>query len=267
MVQKMLILLKEIAMRHLMTSPAGTLMMCLSLFSLFFLIGCDTTGVNSPLPVATPHRSTPAPITSVQGSFVGKVTSTDDTKQPEVSYDTQLFIGFVTDGKKLLGCLTDGTSQNVTLFYWFLGEIQNGAADLQSNPSPSNAGPETMHVTLASDTITGTLQLSRAADDLTVFPNQYRLDFHATLVAPRGNGGVYRAKATFENASYTAGWVVLPDSQQRGGGASLVDSSGYSQLLRVLSITPGTTKTLVVHKQGQEVPLEHVEPTSVFPPV
>ena len=126
-----------------------------------------------------------------------------------------------------------------------------------------------MHVTLASDAITGTLRLSRAADDLTVFPNQYRLDFHATLVAPQGNVGVYRAKATFENASYTAGWVVLPDSQQRGGGASLVESgiSGYGQVLRVLSITPGTTKTLVVHEQGQEVPLEHLEPTSVFPPV
>lgn len=126
-----------------------------------------------------------------------------------------------------------------------------------------------MHVTLASDAITGTLHLSRAADDLTVFPNQYRLDFRAALVAVPGNAGVCRARATFENASYTAGWVVLPDGQQRGGGANLVESgpSGYGEVLRVLSITPGTTKTLVVHEQGREVPLEHLKPTSVFQPV
>ncbi len=238
---------------------------------IFLLIGCDSIGSYSALPSATPHPSVPSPIASIQGDFVGRVTSTDDTQKPEIRYDTNLFIGFVTDGKKILGCLTDGSPQNATLFFWFIGEIHNGEADLQSTPaSPdTNAGPEATHVTLASDAIIGTMLLSRAADDLTVFPNQYPLSFHASLVPSTGNAGVYRAKTLFNNDTYTSGWIVLPDNQQRGAAASLHKSgpSGYGQIIRVLSINPNATKTLVVHQQGQEVALEHLRPTSIFLPV
>jgi hypothetical protein len=251
--------------RYTRTTINTLIVVCSCIFS---LMACDSIGSRSALPSTAPHPSVPSPIASMQGNFVGKVISTDDTQKPEIRYDTNLFIGFVTDGKKILGCLTDGSPQNATLFFWFIGEIHNGEADLQSTPtSPDlNVSPEEMHVTLASDAIIGTMLLSRAA--VTVFPTQYQLSFHASLVPSTGNTGIYRAKTTFDNDPYVAGWIVLPDNQQRGAAISLNTSgpSGYGQIIRVLSIIPGTTKTLVVHQQGQKVALEHLQPTSIFQP-
>jgi hypothetical protein len=126
-------------------------------------MACDSIGSRSPLPATTPHPSVPSPVASIRGNFVGKVIGTDNTQKPEIRYDTDLFIGFVTDGKKILGCLTDGSPQKATIFFWFIGEIHNGEADLQSTPAipDLNVAPEEMHVTLASDAIIGTMLLSR----------------------------------------------------------------------------------------------------------
>jgi len=243
-------------MQYLRNATASTLIILCS--CLLLLVGCDTTEISlSP-------SATPLPTASVHGSFVGKVVSTDDTQTSGIYYDTKIFIGFVTDGKKILGCITDGSPQHVTLFLWFAGEVKNGAADLQRTHGDSNLqnGPEKMHVTLASDAITGTLRLSPNSVNQMEFPNQYRLDFQASLVADTGNAGVYRTRTTIDDASYTAGWIVLPDGQQRGAAIGLAD-----QVKRVLPITPGTMDTLVVTKQEQKVPLEHVAPTRVFLPV
>ncbi len=238
---------------------------------LFLLLGCDSTSVRPPLSSSLSPISSSPSLAPVQGSFVGEVTSVDDTQTPAMRYETNLFIGLVSNGKQILACLTDGTPHDVTLFIWYIGDIHNGVADLQntaSDPGLADAVPETMHVTLSSDTITGMLRISPGTDAHNVFPYQYRLEFHASLVSAVGKAGVYRAQPTLDHQSYTAAWVVLPDGQQRGASANLVPvgSTSYSRVTPVLSLPPDATSVLVFSHQEQPVSLERLQPTSSFLP-
>ncbi len=127
--------------------------------------------------------------TLVSGSFVGR------TKE-----DTNGFVGLVTNGKKLLFYVCDGTTDKVQIAQWFRGDLN---ADTQSFSLKSASG-SVLEGKLSSESAAGVLKLD----------NGRELNFSAP--AATGEAGVFRAEGTENSEKTIEGWIVLNDGTTRG---------------------------------------------------
>ena len=126
---------------------------------------------------------------------------------------TRTFAGIVADGESTAALVTDGT-ESVSVFAWFTGTVKEGAFTATSNNIVFSA-----HI--GGDSASGTLTI----------PDGRVLNF--VLPRVRGGAGVYRAESNTVGQPYTAGWIVLPNGEQRAAAAY-----GAGDLGRVVSVMP-----------------------------
>jgi hypothetical protein len=169
---------------------------------------CDTSGPPAPGSTAPPEPTEPGPA-KYAGSIGG----------------TRTFIGIVAEGGRVAALLTDGT-ESVGLFAWFAGDIEDGAFEATTNNITLRARPGT-------DAASGTV----------LMPDGRDLSFVAPRV--RGGAGPYRAESNTTGQPYTAGWIVLPDGEQRAAAAYGADASGRVVTVLPLDFGPDARPTVV----------------------
>jgi hypothetical protein len=162
------------------------------------MVACDTSSA-TPAP-SIPARPTPA---SEPGpdKYAGAVGG------------SRTFIGIAAEGERAAALVTDGT-EGVSVYAWFDGEVEDGTFTATTNNI-------VLRARLGNDVASGTLSMPDGRD----------LNFVAPRV--RGGAGVYRAESSTTGQPYTAGWIVLPDGDQRAAAAYGSDASG-----RVVTVLP-----------------------------
>ncbi len=111
--------------------------------------------------------------------------------------DSDAFIGLVASGGKLMTYVCDGSNSQVNISEWFSNTISG------SNFSLTSADGAQLNGTLG-DQASGTLTMTDGR----------KFSFNAA--AASGQIGLYRATQTISDTSYTGGWILLTDGQQRG---------------------------------------------------
>jgi hypothetical protein len=107
---------------------------------------------------------------------------------------SEAFIAFVAKDGELAAYVCDSD----TIAEWFRGPIEGNTVELQSE------GGASLTAELSADGVTGTFTPS-GGEPL------------AFTASPAGEGaGLYRAEGTVEGEELLAGWIVLPDGEQRG---------------------------------------------------
>jgi hypothetical protein len=168
------------------------------LAAILVLAGCDVGGVASPAPVAPPAATA---VVGGLGKYAGPVGG------------TRTFVGIVVEGNEAAALLTDGT-ESVGVFAWFADEVKEGTFQATTN----NIG---LRARIGADSASGTVTMPDGRD----------LNF----VAPRvtGGAGPYRAESNTAGQPYTAGWIVLPNGEQRAAAAY-----GTGDIGRVVAVLP-----------------------------
>lgn len=135
---------------------------------------------------------------TVSGSFVGKVDGSD------------AFIAVVlhTDGT-----VTAYVCDSVSISEWFMGNVDGSSLDL------TNASGARLTADLAPDSFTGTFTGSDGSP----------LSF--SVQQEDEPYGLYRGEDTVDGVDLVAGWIVLPDGEQRGavsGGGRIVPAPPFN---------------------------------------
>jgi hypothetical protein len=115
--------------------------------------------------------------------------------------NSNAFVGIVNDNGSVTAYVCDGTETTVNTAEWFKGPAANGGFDLTSADGAHITGA------ITAQGVTGNMT---QADGRT---------FAFTIGPASGNAGVYRAEQTTGNGTYTGGWIVLPNGDQRGAVA------------------------------------------------
>lgn len=141
--------------------------------------------------------------------------------------NSRAFIGVTTQENRVAAYLCDGE----TVAEWFRGELApDGTLDLTS------AAGAQLRASLDGSSVEGMVTLT----------DGQTLAF--TAVAAAGQAGLYRDEVEGEGVPYVAGWIVLPDGEQRGALSRAADApTGASLGLRVLPPPP-----LPLDKETQE---------------
>ncbi|MEW6240015.1 MAG: hypothetical protein ACOYZ8_15810 [Chloroflexota bacterium] len=134
----------------------------------------------------------------VSGSFVGKVNGSD------------AFIAVVLHTN---GAVTAYVCDSVSISEWFKGNVDGASLDL------TNASGARLTADLAPDSFTGTFT---ASDDSPLSFSVQQED------EPYG---LYRDEDTVDGVDLVAGWIVLPNGEQRGavsGGGRIVPAPTFN---------------------------------------
>jgi hypothetical protein len=115
--------------------------------------------------------------------------------------NSNAFVGIVNENGSVTAYACDGTETTVTTAEWFKGSAANGAFDLTSANGAHLTGA------ITTQGVTGTMTQTDGRS------------FAFTIGPASGNAGVYRADQTTGNGTYTGGWIVLPNGDQRGAVA------------------------------------------------
>jgi hypothetical protein len=113
--------------------------------------------------------------------------------------DSHAFVGVAVTGTQVVAYACDGTETAIGIDEWFKGP----GGDSFTLSSASGAS---LSAARAGDQLQGTLTLG---DGRT-------FTFRAPAIVD-ANAGLFRADATFDGVAYVAGWIILPDGEQRGG--------------------------------------------------
>jgi hypothetical protein len=145
-------------------------------------------------PTATPASAGPAPGPTV--TLAGPDPGTTFAVQ---IVGSDAFLAIASDGTTATAYLCDGTGDRLTVATWFQGPVTNNALAV------TNAAGGRLTASLGLDTATGSVTPPGGKE--------------VTFLAPRvlRPAGLYRAEQTVAGSRYVAGWIVLPDDQQRGG--------------------------------------------------
>jgi hypothetical protein len=127
------------------------------------------------------------------------------------------FIGIVAEGEHAAALLTDGT-ESVSVFAWFAADVEGGTFEATTNNI-------SLRARLGKDTAFGSVLMPDGRD--------------ISFVAPRvrGGAGPYRAESSTTGQPYTAGWIVLPDGEQRAAAA--YGTGGIGRVVTVLPLDFG----------------------------
>ncbi|HET9494271.1 MAG TPA: hypothetical protein VFR15_08580 [Chloroflexia bacterium] len=172
------------------------------------LAACGTSGPPAPGSTAPPAPTEPGPA-KYAGSLGG----------------TRTFLGIAAAGERAAALLTDGT-ESVSLFVWFAGGVEDGAFTATAN-----------NISLSARLGTG------AASGTVLMPDGRTLNYVVPRV--RGGAGPYRAESNATGQPYTAGWIVLPDGEQRAAAAYGTDASGRVVTILPLDFGPDGRPTVV----------------------
>ena len=144
--------------------------------------------------------------TTIAGSFVGPTEG------------SQSFVAIVTNGDTVMGYVCDGE----TTAEWFTGTATRDSIDLTSAGSVGLVAERG-----TGDTLDGTVTAGDGTES----------SFSAVRVDVDGSeGGLCRGILQVDGVTYTGGWIVLPDGQQRG---AVIGDDG-SKLFDVPDIDPVT---------------------------
>ncbi len=144
--------------------------------------------------------------TAIAGSFVGPTEGSES------------FVAIVTNGDTVMGYVCDGE----TTAEWFTGAAARDSIDLTSAGSIDLVAQRG-----TGDTLDGTVT---AGDGTESSFSTTRVDLDGT------QGGLCRGILQVDGVTYTGGWIVLPDGQQRG---AVIGDDG-SKLFDVPDIDPVT---------------------------
>jgi hypothetical protein len=116
---------------------------------------------------------------------------------------TRAFIGIVLSGGHARAYVCDGTPRHPdTLADWFAGPVRNGLLEAASSQRHARLAAR-----LGRQDAAGTLALADGQSlrfTITLTPATYRA------------AGIFAGTARLRGRSYQAGWIILPDGQQRG---------------------------------------------------
>ncbi len=144
--------------------------------------------------------------TTIAGSFVGPTEGSES------------FVAIVTNGEQVMAYVCDGE----TTAEWFTGAAARDSIDLTS---AGGVGLVAQRGT--GDTLDGTVT---AGDGTESSFSTTRVDLEGSI------GGLCRGTLQVDGVTYTGGWIVLPDGQQRG---AVIGDDG-SRLFDVPDIDPDT---------------------------
>ncbi len=143
--------------------------------------------------------------TTIAGSFVGAAEGSES------------FVAVITNGEQVMAYVCDGA----TTAEWFTGTTARDSIDLTSAGSIGLVAQRG-----TGDTLDGTISAAGTESS-----------FSATRVDLEGMvGGLCRGVLQVDGVTYTGGWIVLPDGQQRGA----VFGDDGSQRFDVPDIDPVT---------------------------
>lgn len=153
----------------------------------------------------------------LSGTFVGRFS------------ESAAAIVIVTNGTDVRAYACDGSDDRVSVSEWFKGPLAGDAVDL---PSVSNAAR--LAARLTGSAASGTVTL----EDGAVLPFE----------APRedGDAGFYLFKGDVYGEFYQAGWIVLPDGEQRGSvlvGSQVLPHASLDVPTRTATISGAGTVT------------------------
>jgi len=161
------------------------------------LLGCGSGATTA---------GTVAPLGIPQLSTIRSLSTPGTTTYLGTVPGTQAFLGIVLTGQEARAYVCDGTPTRLgTLGDWFRGQVHNGTLDA------TNQGGVHLHAQITVQEARGTLTLA----------DGHTLPFTAPFVSDISQAGVYEGTALLNGQSYHAGWVVLPDGEQRGMGPTI----------------------------------------------
>ncbi len=142
--------------------------------------------------------------TPISGSFVGATEGSES------------FVAVITNGETVMGYVCDST----TTAEWFTGTAARDSIDLTSAGSIGLVAQRG-----TGDTLDGTVT---TADGTESSFSTTRVDIDGMV------GGLCRGTLQVDGVTYTGGWIVLPDGQQRGA----ITGDDGSKLFNVPDIDP-----------------------------
>lgn len=146
------------------------------------------TSAAQPTPALSHMRTVSAPAAT---TYPGTVTS------------TRAFVGIVLSGGHARAYVCDGTPRRpATLADWFAGPVRNGLLEAASSQHDAR--------------LAARLGRQDAAGTVTLADGQ-SLRFTIPLVPATNRAvGIFAGTARMRGRTYRAGWIILPDGQQRG---------------------------------------------------
>lgn len=162
----------------------------------FLLVGCGST---SPVSISPTGSSTPTL------SAVRAVSTDATTTYLGAVNGTQALLGLVLDGSKVRAYVCDGTPSSLaTLAEWFAGQVKGSEVQASSQDQQAQFTAQ-----LTRQSASGTLRLASGR----VYA------FSIPQVSATAQVGVFEGTALIVGKRYHAGWLVLPDGNQRGAAS------------------------------------------------
>lgn len=176
-----------------------------------FLVGCGSTRLAPVSPTATnaPTLSEVRPVsTGASKTYLGAVNG------------TQTLLGIVQDGAQVRAYVCDGTpSRLATLAEWFAGQVR--ASQVQESSQDQQAQ---LTAQLTDQRASGTLRLASGR----VY------SFSILRVPATARVGVFEGTALIGGQRYQAGWLLMPDGEQRGAATYYPSSPVRGQIVIAL---------------------------------
>ncbi|MFY9577906.1 MAG: hypothetical protein WAQ33_01145 [Gaiellaceae bacterium] len=122
--------------------------------------------------------------------------------------NSNAFIGFTKDGRRIQAYVCDGTQGHISIHEWFNGLAFGDTFDLTSKGSMRVTG------VLAGDSISGR------------FTTVDRKEYGYTASLATGDAGLIRIEGIHYGKNWVAGWIQLPDGEQRGPAIAYVYDCG-----------------------------------------